>query len=60
MEKGSDHLKRGASRSKALMKLQELCEQHSKLEYPFITCDDTRQISEDTGAHVRALYNKAA
>jgi sigma-54 dependent transcriptional regulator, acetoin dehydrogenase operon transcriptional activator AcoR len=60
MEKGSYHVKRGASPNKALMKPKELCEQKSQLEYRFITCEDTQQISEEAGAHVRALYNKAA
>ena len=60
MEKGSDHVKRRASQSKAFVKPQALCEQHPKPEGHFITCEDTQQISEDTGAHVRALYNKAA
>ena len=60
MEKGSDRVKRRASRTKAFVKPQALCEQDSKLEYPFITCEGAQQISEDTGAHVRALYNKAA
>ncbi len=60
MGEGSHHVKRGASQSKMLVKPEELCEQHSQLEYPFITREETRQISDDGGAHVRALYNKAA